>query len=328
MPIRNLATRVLGAATLLALAALLGSGAIAQTFPTKPMQIIVPVGAGGINDIISRLIGQKLSESWGQPVVIQNRPGAGGIIGTEIVAKAPADGHMMVMVYSTHMVNPSLYAKLPYDSVRDFEPVTMVNTVELALVVNPDLPARNVAELLALARAQPGKLNYGAVGTGSLGHLAAMMFARLADVDIVHVPYKSAPEVSSALIAGDAKMFFDSPITALPLIKAGRTRVLAVTSSRRSSALPEVPTMAEAGVTGYDVVGWNGLLAPAGTPRPVIAKLNAEIVRILRSAEVADTLKKHGVDIVAGTPEHFANAIRLDIGKWAQIIKDAGIKLN
>lgn len=315
-------------AMLLALGALLAPAAVAQNFPSKPIQIIVPVGAGGINDIISRLIGQKLSERWGQPVVILNRPGAGGIIGTELAARAAPDGHAMVMVYSSHPVNPSLYAKLPYDSVKDFEPVTMVNTVNLVLVVNPSVPAKSLAELIALAKAEPGKLNYGAVGVGSLGHLAAMVLTRTAQVDIVHVPYKSAPEVSTALLGGDVKLFFDSPLTALPLIKSGRTRALAVTSVTRSSALPDVPTMAEAGLTGYEVVGWNGLLAPAGTPKPIIAKLNAEIVSILRSPDVMSTLRNQGVDVVAGTPEHFANVIRTDIAKWAQIIKEAGLRLN
>jgi tripartite-type tricarboxylate transporter receptor subunit TctC len=315
-------------AMLVAVGILATSLAGAQTFPSRPMQIIVPVGAGGINDIISRLIGGKLSESLGQPVVIINRPGAGGIIGTELAAKAAPDGHTMVMVYSSHPVNPSLYAKLPYDSIKDFEPVTMVNTVNLVLVVNNAVPARSVSELIALARAEPGKLNYGAVGTGSLGHLAAMMFIRMAKVDIVHLPYKSAPEVTTALLGGDAKLFFDSPITALPHIKSGRTRPLAVTSATRSSALPDVPTMAEAGLPGYEVLGWNGLLAPAGTPKPIVARLNAEIVKILRSPEVMNTLKGHGVDVVAGTPEHFAEAIRTDIAKWAQIIKEAGIRLN
>ena len=316
------------AAIILALGMLLMPAAGAQSFPSKPIQIIVPVGPGGINDIISRLIGQKLSESWGQPALIVNRPGAGGIIGTELAAKAAPDGHTMVMVYSSHPVNPSLYSKLPYDSIRDFEPVTMVNTVNLVLVVNQAVPAQSLSELIALARAEPGKLNYGAVGTGSLGHLAALVLTRMANVDIVHLPYKSSPEVTTALLSGDAKLFFDSPITALPHIRSGRTRPLAVTSATRSSALPNVPTMAEAGLPGYEVMGWNGLLAPAGTPKLVIARLNAEIVRILRSPEVMSTLNAQGVDVVGGTPEEFASAIRNDIAKWAQIIKQAGIRLN
>ncbi len=312
----------------LAFCAAFSPAALGQAFPSKPLQIIVPVGAGGINDIISRLIGQKLSESLGQPVVILNRPGAGGIIGTELAAKSPPDGHTMVMVYSSHPVNPALYAKLPYDSIKDFEPITMVNTVNLVLVVNASLPAKSIAELIAQAKASPGKLNFGAIGSGSLGHLAALVFKQMAKIDIVHVPYKSAPEVSAGLLSGDANLFFDSPITALPLIKGGRTRPLAVTSATRSSALPDVPTMAEAGVPGYEVVGWNGLLAPAGTPKPIVARLNSEIVKILRTPEVTNTLKAQGVDVVAGTPEEFAAAIRTDIAKWGRIVKEAGIRLD
>ena len=298
----------------------------AQNFPLKPMRIVVPVGAGGINDIVSRLIGQKLSDSWGQPVLIENRPGAGGIVGSEIVAKASPDGYTLLMVYSSHPVNPSLYARLPYDTVRDFEPVVMVNTVNLVLVVNASVPVKSVPELIALAKAQAGKLNYGAVGTGSLGHLAAVAFRQMAGIDIVHIPYKGAPQVSAALLSGDASMFFDSPITALPFISSGRTRALAVTSAVRSSALPDVPTMAESGLPGYEVLGWNGLVAPGGTPRAIITRLNTEIVRILRTPEVTDLLGKQGVDVVAGTPEQFATAIRTDIDKWARIVKEAGIR--
>ncbi len=319
-------------ARLAAGAALLGgvllNPAIAQNYPTKPIQLIVPVGAGGINDIVSRLIGGKLAETWGQPVVILNRPGAGGIVGTQLAATAPADGHTIVMVYSSHQVNPSLYAKLPYDTIADFEPIVMVNTVNLVLVVNAGVAAKSVSELIALARAQPGKLNFGAVGSGSMGHLAGMMFRQMAGVDIVHIGYKGVPDVNAALLGGDASMFFDSPITALPFIRSGKTRALAVTSTTRSQALPDVPTVAESGLPGYEALGWNGLLAPAGTPKTIINRLNAEFVRILRSPEVADKLKAQGVDVVAGTPEHFAHAIRTDIAKWAAIIKSAGIRLE
>lgn len=308
--------------------ALLAPGTGAQTFPARPIQIVVPTGAGGINDIVSRLIAKKLSESVGQAVLVQNRPGAGGVIGSDLVAKSAPDGYTMVMVFSSHPVNPSLYAKLPYDSIKDFEPVTMVNTVNLVLVVNAAVPAKSVTELIALAKSEPGKLNYGAVGTGSLGHLGAMVFKQMAGIDIVHIPYKGAPEVNMALLNGDAKIFFDTPITALPFLKSGKTRALAVSSTTRSAALPDVPTMAEDGLPGYDVVGWNGLLLPAGTPKPIVAKLNAEIVAILRSPEVMNQLKAHGVDVVGGTPEHFANAIRTDIAKWAKIIKEAGIRLD
>jgi tripartite-type tricarboxylate transporter receptor subunit TctC len=300
----------------------------AQTYPAKPIQLVVPLGPGGINDIISRMIAQRLTERWGQSVIVVNKPGAGGIIGSEAVARALPDGYTILMVYSSHMVNPSLYAKLPYDTVRDFAPITLVNTVNLVLTVGAAVPATSVRELIALAKAQPGQLNYGTIGIGSLGHLAGLRFVKAAGVDIVQVPYKSAPEVTTALLRGDATLYFDSPITALPFIRSGKVRALAVTSAARSSVLPDVPTLDEAGLPGFEVVGWNGLLAPAGTPWPIIEKLNVEIVRILHSPEVTALLKEQGVDVVGDTPEEFAGVIRTDIEKWHEIIEAAGIKIE
>jgi tripartite-type tricarboxylate transporter receptor subunit TctC len=300
----------------------------AQAYPGKPIQLVVPLGPGGINDIISRLIAQKLTESWGQSVVVVNKPGAGGIIGSEAVAKAAPDGYTLLMVYSSHMVNPSLYAKLPYDTVQDFEPITLVNSVNLVLTVGASVPVTSMSELIALAKARPGQLNYGTIGIGSLGHLAGIRFVKAANIDVVQVPYKSAPEVTTALMRGDATLYFDSPITALPFIRSGKVRALAVTSATRSSVLPDVPTVAEAGLPGFEVVGWNGLLAPARTPRPIIEKLNTEIVRILHTSEVATTLKEQGVDVVGDTPEDFADVIRTDIGKWREIITASGIKIE
>jgi tripartite-type tricarboxylate transporter receptor subunit TctC len=313
---------------LTAAAALATAPLRAQTFPAKPIQLIVPLGPGGINDIISRLIAQKLTESWGQPVVVVNKPGAGGIIGSEAVAKAVPDGYTILMVYSSHMVNPSLYSKLPYDSVRDFAPITLVNTVNLVLTVGPSVPVTSVKELIALAKAKPGTLNYGTSGIGSLGHLAALRFAKEAGIDVVQVPYKSAPEVTTALLRGDASFYFDSPITALPFIRTGKVKALAVTSVSRSSVLPEAPTIAEAALPGFEVLGWNGLLAPAGTPKAVINKLNAEVVQILHGATVSGQLKEQGVDVVGDTPEEFAGIISADIAKWQEIIVAAGIKLG
>jgi len=311
-----------GAASLVALPAR------GETFPSKPVQLIVPLGPGGINDIISRLIAAKLTESWGQQVIVVNKPGAGGIIGSEAVTKAAPDGYTILMVYSSHMVNPSLYSKLPYDSVRDFAPITLVNTVNLVLTVSPTVPVNSVQELIALAKAKPGTLNFGTSGIGSLGHLAALRFAKAAGIDVVHVPYKSAPEVITAMLRGDASFYFDSPITALPFIRSGKVKALAVTSAARSSVMPDVPTIAEAALPGFEVVGWNGLLAPAGTPKPTIDKLNADIVRILRRQEVVDQLKEQGVDVVGNTPEEFAARSSADIAKWRDIIVAAGIKIE
>src|SRR5436190_6852699 len=311
-----------GAASLVALPAR------GETFPSKPVQLIVPLGPGGINDIISRLIAAKLTESWGQPVIVVNKPGAGGIIGSEAVTKAAPDGYTILMVYSSHMVNPSLYSKLPYDSVRDFAPITLVNTVNLVLTVSPTVPVNSVQELIALAKAKPGTLNFGTSGIGSLGHLAALRFAKAAGIDVVHVPYKSAPEVITAMLRGDASFYFDSPITALPFIRSGKVKALAVTSAARSSVMPDVPTIVEAALPGFEVLGWNGLLAPAGTPKPTIDKLNADIVRILRRQEVVDQLKERGVDVVGNSPEDFATRISADIAKWRDIIVAAGIKIE
>lgn len=309
-----------------ALAIAAAPAADAQSYPTKPIRLVVPTGAGGINDIVSRLIGQKLTESWGQQVVVDNRPGAGGIIGSEIVAKAPPDGYTLLMAFSSHPVNPALYAKLPYDSIADFEPVVKVTTVTLVLVVNPSVPAKSVKELIALAKAQPGKLNYGTVGTGSLGHLGAVVFAKMAGVDIVQVPYKGAPQVNAALLSGEVSMFFDAPVTALPFIKAGKVRALAVSSPTRSAVMPEIPTMAEAGLPGYDVVGWLGILAPAKTPKAIVDKLNAEVVKILKMPDVRERLAAQAVEIVGSTPEQFATSIKSDIDKFTKIARDAGMK--
>ena len=313
---------------LAAAAAVRAPSANAQAFPARPIQLVVPLGPAGINDIISRLIAQKLSESWGQQVVVVNKPGAGGIIGSELVAKSPPDGYTILMVYSSHMVNPNLHASLPYDTVRDFAPITLVNTVNLVLTVGAATQAKSVAELIAAARARPGQINYGTVGIGSLGHLAGLRFAKAAGIDVVQVPYKSAPEVTAALLSGDVTFYFDSPITALPFIKSGKERALAVTSRTRSSVMPDVPTLDEAGLPGFEVVGWNGLVAPAGTPRPVIEKLNAEVVRILHTPEVETSLRNQGVDVVGNTPDQFAGIIRDDLAKWSEIIKAAGLKIE
>jgi tripartite-type tricarboxylate transporter receptor subunit TctC len=300
----------------------------AQTWPDKPIQLVVPLGPGGINDITSRLIAQRLTERLGQSVVVVNKPGAGGIIGSEMVAKATPDGTTILMVYSSHMVNPSLYAKLPYDTVHDFAPITLVNTVNLVLTASPKVPANSVRELIELAKAKPGQLNYGTVGVGSLGHLAGLRFVKAAGLDVVQVPYKSAPEVMTALLSGDAAFYFDSPITALPFITSGRIKALAVTSRARSPVLPEVPSLAEAVLPDFDVVGWNGLVAPARTPPAVIDRLNAEVVAILRDQQVASSLAAQGVDVVGNTPQEFARIIEADIAKWRDIIREAGIKLD
>ena len=300
----------------------------ADAWPEKPIQLVVPVGPGGINDITSRLIAQKLTDRLGQTVVVVNKPGAGGIIGSEAVAKATPDGYTILMVYSSHMVNPSLYTKLPYDTIYDFAPITLVNTVNLVLTTSARLPVSTVAQLIALAKAKPGKLNYGTVGIGSLGHLAGLRFIKEAGIDVVQVPYKSAPEVMTALLAGEASFYFDSPITALPFIKSSKTRALAVTSRTRSPVMPEVPTLNESGLPGFEVVGWNGLVAPAHTPPAIIDRLNREVVAILRDPQVSKALAEQGVDVVGDTPQAFQKVIEADIAKWRDIIRQAGIRIE
>lgn len=317
--------RLLAGATALLVVPAIGR---AETWPDKPIQLVVPLGPGGINDITSRLIAQKLTERLGQTVIVVNKPGAGGIIGSEAVAKAPPDGNTILMVYSSHMVNPSLYAKLPYDTIHDFAPITLVNTVNLVLTANPKVAARTVGELIALAKANPGQLNYGTVGVGSLGHLAGLRFVKQAGIDVVQVPYKSAPEVMNALLAGDTSFYFDSPITALPFIKSGKTRALAVTSRTRSPVMPDVPTLDESDVPGFDVVGWNGLVAPARTPQAIIDRLNREIVAILHDPQVSKSLAEQGVEVVGDTPQEFKKIIETDIAKWHDIIRQAGIKIE
>ena len=299
-----------------------------QTYPNRPVRIIVPTGAGGLTDILARMVGQKLTEGWGQQVLIDNRPGAGGTVGTEAVAKAAPDGYTLLWVFPAHMVSPTLYPKLSYDPIKDFAPISMVTGVNLVLLVNPAVPASSVKELIALAKAKPGSLNFGAVGEGSLGHLAGAVFKNMAGVDIVHIPYKGTPQVTAALLANEVQMFFDVPITAIPQIRNGKLRALAVTSTRRIAALPEVPTMQEAGIPGYEVVGWNGLLAPAGTPKEIISRIHADIQRLLQRPEVREWMASQALESVGSRPEEFAAVIQADMAKWARIAREIGLKGN
>ena len=321
----------LGASALLFVAA---QTAVAQTastasalsYPSKPIRIVVPSGAGGITDFLARIVGQKLAENLGQQLLIDNRIGASGIVGSEIVAKAAPDGYMLLMVFPSHPANPSLYAKMPYDTVNDFAPITMVSGVQLVLTVTQSLPAKSVKELVALAKSNPGVLNYGSTGKGSLGHLASELLRSMTGAQITHVPYKGAPQVITALISGEIGMFFDPPITAVPQVKAGKTRALGVSTAKRLAVLPDVPTVAEAGVPGFEVLGWNGILAPAATPKPIIDKLHNEIVKVLRSPDVVERFTQNGVQAIANTPAEFAAIVKADVAKWAKVIQSAGIR--
>ena len=296
----------------------------AEAYPVRPVRIVVPTGAGGITDILARAIAQKLGDELGQQVIVDNRPGASGIVGSQIVAAATPDGHTLLMVYPSHPVNPSLIAKLPYDTVKAFAPITMVSAVAMLLVVNAALPAKSVRELIDLSKQR--QLHYGAVGLGSLGHLGAELFRFRSGADMSLVAYKGAPQVFTALVGGEIGVYFVATMSsAMPLVRAGRLRVLGVSTAQRIPALPDVPPIADT-VPGYDVRGWNGLLAPAGTPRAIVERLNREIVRIVHTPEFGERLAAEGAVPVGNTPAQFDAVIRSDIQMWAKVIRDAGIR--
>ncbi len=315
----------------LALAATLGcANALAQSYPAKPIRFVVPYPPGGSVDIAARAVGQKLSEAWGQPVVVDNRAGAGGNIGADLVAKSPADGYTLLMgAVATHAINPTLYAKIPYDPVRDFTPVALVVQVPNILVVNPSVPAKSVKELIELARAKPGTLNFGSGSTGSTGHLAGELFNTMAGVKMVHIPYKGAAPAMADLLAGQVHLMFDNLANALPNVKAGRLRALAVTTLARSPAVPDLPTIAESGLPGFDLTTWFGVMVPAGTPPEIVAKLNAEIVRALATKDMHERLEKMGAEAPTNnTPERFAAFIRSEAAKYAKVVKESGAKVE
>lgn len=298
----------------------------AQGYPNKAVRLIVPFAAGGSTDIIGRTVAQKLNEMWGQPVVVDNRPGGSTVIGTDIVAKSPPDGHTLLVTPAPFTIVPSLLSKLPYDPQKDFEPVTLINTTPLVVVVNPGVPARSVKELVALARAKPGLLNYGSSGSGGSNHLAGELFNAMAGVKLVHIPYKGNAPALTDLVGGHVDLVFNGLTSALPFIKSGKLRPLAVTSLTRAGALPAIPTLDESGLKGFQAVAWNGLTAPARTPRDVINRINAGVVKVMKSAELADRLKAEGSDPVGSSVEHYSAFLRDEIAKWGKVIQFAGIK--
>jgi tripartite-type tricarboxylate transporter receptor subunit TctC len=305
------------------------TGAHAQTWPVKPIKWIVPFAPGGTTDILGRTIGEKLSIALGQPVVIENRPGAGGGVGADFVAKAAPDGYTLVGgTISTHAINASLYKHLPYDPVKDFAPITMLVRLPNLLVVNPDIPAKDVHELIALLKANPGKYNFASSGNGTSQHLSGELFKSMAGVEMQHVPYKGSPPALQDVVAGQVAMTFDNITTAWPLAKAGRLRPLAVTTAQRSSIAPDVPTMAEAGLAGYEIGSWQGVFAPAGTPAPIVRRLNEEIVRILNMPEVRDKLKGLGAEPVGNTSEEFGAVVRSEVAKWGEVVKRSGAQVD
>ena len=298
----------------------------AQGFPAKPVKIIVPVSAGGPTDVLTRVLGQKLAESWGQPLVVDNRAGGGSNIGFELAAKSPADGYTLLMAQPAFTVNVSLYKKLGYDPLRDFAPVSLVTTYPLLLVSHPSVPARSVKELVAIAKANPGQLNCVSSGNGTTTHLAVEWFKTVAGVNLIHVPYKGAAPAITDLIGGHADLMFVSPPTVLTQIQQGRLRALAITSSARYHLLPGIATFTESGYPGFVVMGWYGLLAPAGTPRDVVMRLNADVVKALGVADVKERLSALGLDPVGSTPEQFTAWIKDEITRWSGVVKTSGAK--
>ena len=301
----------------------------AQPFPARPAKLVVPFPPGGPLDVVGRGIAQKLSETWSQGVVVENKPGAGGNIGADFVAKAPPDGYTVVMgALSTHAVNPNLYAQMPYDAKKDFAPITLVAITPNVLVVNPALPVHSVKELIAYAKAHPGKLSFGSGSTGSAGHLAGELLKVDAGLDMVHIPYKGAAPATQALLAGDTQLMFDNLANAMVQVKAGKLRALAVTTSQRSKLAPDLPTMAEAGVPGFDISTWFGLMAPAGTPPEVIARWNADVTRILNTPEMRERLIAQGAEAAPDTPAEFTRFIADELARYARIVKASGAKVD
>jgi len=322
--LRTLALILLGAIALVA-----PPMAGAQAYPSRPVKLVVPFPPGGSLDIAGRLIAQRLTEMWGQAVVVENKPGAGGNIGADFVAKSTPDGYTILLgALSTHAVNPNLYAKMPYDAVKDFAPITLIATTPNVLVVNAATPVGNVREFIAWTRANPGKLAFGSGSNGSAGHLAGELYKVDTGTDAVHIPFKGGAPATQALLAGDTQFMFDNLANAMAQVKAGKLKALAVTTAERSKLVPELPTMAEAGLQGFDISTWYGLFAPAGTPTAIVAKWNADVTKILTTPDVRAKLMADGAEPAPDTPEQFAQMISRELAKYARIIKASGAKVD
>ena len=304
--------------------------AAAENYPERPIRFVVPYAAGGTTDLLSRAIAQKLSEAIGQPVVPDNRPGAGGNVGAEIVAKSPPDGYTMLMAPVSPMaINVTLYGnKMTFNPEKDFAPITLVAKVPLVLVVHPSVPVKTLQELIALAKSKPGQLNYGSAGNGSSNHLVGEMLKTAAGIDIVHIPYRGGGPAMMAVVAGQIDMLVGQVPTVASMVNSGRLRAIAVSGAKRSPALPEVPTIAESGLPGFDATAWYSIVVPAGTPKPIIARLHTELVKILNSPDIRARLISEGADVETSTPEELAAFVRAEIPKWEKAVKDSGAKLD
>ncbi len=300
-----------------------------QRYPSKTIRFVSPFAAGGSTDGLARLIGQRLTEAWEQPVVVENRPGAGGSLGSDIVAKAPPDGHTILLTsVSAHAIGPAMRRKMPYDPVKDFATLSQVASGHNVLAVHPSLPVKSVKELLALARAKPGQLTYGSGGVGTTTHIAGELFKSLGKVDLVHVPYKGGGPLSIALLSGEISISFGSIATVLPQVRAGRQRALAVTGAARAQAMATLPTVAEAGIAGYEMNSWYGVLAPAATPRDIVQRLSAEIARIIKLPETRERLAHEGQEAAGTTADEFATYLRSEVEKWARVVKSSGVPIE
>ncbi|MDA7416938.1 tripartite tricarboxylate transporter substrate binding protein [Xenophilus arseniciresistens] len=322
---RRLACALAAAATL---AFPLAGLAQEAAYPSKPIRMVLPFPPGGVTDLLARALGEKLSQRLGQPVIVDNKAGAGTVLASDLVARAPADGYTVLLAASSLGTAPLLYDKVSYDAVKSFAPITLVASVVHVLVVNPQQPFRNVAELVAYAKANPGKLNYSSTGTGTSTHLEGELFKSMAQTFMVHIPYKGSGPALTDLVAGQVQVMFDAWGSSGPFVKSGKLRALAVTTARRSQSVPELPTVAESGVPGFDAMPWLGLVAPAGTPQPVVDRLHREVVEILKEPEMRERFKGWGLDIVGNTPTEFASFIRRDIDQWAKVIQGAKIKAD
>ena len=320
--------RIFSIATFVLLGLALANGAAsAQVYPTKPIRFVVPFAPGGSTDTLARVLALKLSDALGQQVVVDNRSGANGNIGMEIVAKAPADGHTILLGYIANVaIAPSLYEKLPFDPVKDYEPVTLIATSPNVLVAHPSVAAKNLKELIALAKAQPGKLNYASASVGSVGHLTGELLNELAGIKMTHVAYKGSGQAVTDLLGGHIQLMFSGFSSTLPHIKSGKLRALAQTGEKRSAALPDVPTIAESGFPNFEATAWYGVHAPAKTPKAIVNRLNAEIVKALKLPDVKERLSGLGFEIAASTPEAYGKYIRSEITKWAKVVKASGAK--
>lgn len=305
-----------------------GFAAAQQPYPNKPIRFILPFAPGGSTSILARLIGQKFTESWGQQVIVDNRPGGNTVIGTEALARSAPDGYTIIMVSSSHAINANLSLYTPYDPIKDFAPVATVASNEQLLVLHPSITATNLQELIALAKSKPGQLNYASAGTGGVLHLAGEMFSIMAGVKLNHIPYKGTGHALSDLLGGQVQLYFSPPINLLPQIKAGKLKAIAISGQSRLSALPQVPTFSEAGLPGFDAKFWQGVLAPAGTPKPIVDKLSSEIARILAMPDISEKLASQGAAPFISTPEQFAALIKADMARYAHVIKTANIKLE